>query len=91
MAREVTQLAGDLPRHHTTISTKIKRFSGIAEGTTVEALERAEVVIQPLSLKRPLQDIELKRLPSRCQRKRMAACKGTQAVHFVQKQGGEVT
>jgi predicted PurR-regulated permease PerM len=48
MAREVTQLAGDLPRYQTTISAKIKRFSGIAESTTVGTLERAEEVIEGL-------------------------------------------
>ena len=42
MAREVTQLAGDLPRYHATISAKIKRFSGITESTTIGTLERAE-------------------------------------------------
>jgi predicted PurR-regulated permease PerM len=48
MAREVTQLAGDLPRYQATITKKINRFSGITESTTVEALERAEVVIEGL-------------------------------------------
>jgi predicted PurR-regulated permease PerM len=48
MAREVTQLASDLPHHQATITGKIKRFSGVAESTTVGTLERAEEVIEGL-------------------------------------------
>jgi predicted PurR-regulated permease PerM len=49
MAREVTQLAGDLPRYQATISAKIQRFSGSGEGGTARTLERAEEVIEDLN------------------------------------------
>ena len=48
MARQVTQLASDLPRYQATISTKIQRLSGSGEGGTAGTLERAEEVIQDL-------------------------------------------
>jgi predicted PurR-regulated permease PerM len=48
MARQVTQLAGDLPRYQATISAKIQRLSGSGEGGTAGTLERAEEVIQNL-------------------------------------------
>jgi predicted PurR-regulated permease PerM len=48
MARQVTQLAGDLPRYQATISTKIQRLSGSGEGGTAGTLKRAEEVIEDL-------------------------------------------
>ena len=48
MAREVTQLASDLPRYQATISAKIQRFSRGGEGETAKTLERAEEVIEDL-------------------------------------------
>jgi predicted PurR-regulated permease PerM len=48
MAREVTQLAGDLPRYQATITAKIERLSGSGEGGTAGTLKRAEEVIQDL-------------------------------------------
>ena len=48
IAREVTQLASDLPRYQATISKKIQRLSGSGEGGTVRTLERAEEVIEDL-------------------------------------------
>jgi predicted PurR-regulated permease PerM len=48
MAREVTQLAGDLPRYQAIISKKIQRLSGSGEGGTVRTLERAEEIIEDL-------------------------------------------
>jgi predicted PurR-regulated permease PerM len=48
MAREVTQLASDLPRYQATISAKIQRFSRGGEGETARTLERAEEVIEDL-------------------------------------------
>jgi predicted PurR-regulated permease PerM len=48
IAREVTQLAGDLPRYQATISAKIQRFSGSGEAGTVRTLERVEEVIEDL-------------------------------------------
>ena len=49
MAREVTQLAGDLPRYQATISAKIQRFSGSGEGGAAGTLKRAEEVIEDLN------------------------------------------
>ena len=49
MAREVTQLAGDLPRYQATISAKIQRFSGSGERGTAGTLRRAEEVIEDLN------------------------------------------
>jgi predicted PurR-regulated permease PerM len=48
-AREITQLAKDLPGYQATISAKIQRFSGAGEGSTAGTLERAEEVIEDLS------------------------------------------
>ena len=48
MAREVTLLAGDLPRYQATISAKIQRLGGSGEGGTAGTLRRAEEVIQDL-------------------------------------------
>jgi predicted PurR-regulated permease PerM len=48
MAREVTQLAGDLPRYQATISAKIQRFSGAGKGGTAGTLRRAEEIIEDL-------------------------------------------
>ena len=48
MAREVTQLAGDLPRYQVTISAKIQHLGGSGEGATAGTLKRAEEVIQDL-------------------------------------------
>jgi predicted PurR-regulated permease PerM len=47
-ARQVTELAGNLPRYQATISAKIQRFSGIGEEGAAGTLERAEEVIQDL-------------------------------------------
>src|SRR5262249_48197788 len=49
MAREITQLARDLPGYQATISAKIQRFSGFGEGSTAGTLQRAEEVIEDLS------------------------------------------
>jgi predicted PurR-regulated permease PerM len=47
-ARQVTELAGNLPHYQATISAKIQRFSGIGEEGTAGTLKRAEEVIQDL-------------------------------------------
>jgi predicted PurR-regulated permease PerM len=49
MAREVTQLASDLPRYQATISAKIQRFSASGKGGAAGTLERAEEVIEDLN------------------------------------------
>jgi predicted PurR-regulated permease PerM len=49
MARDVTQLAGDLPRYQATISAKIQRFSGSGERGTAGILRRTEEVIEDLN------------------------------------------
>jgi predicted PurR-regulated permease PerM len=41
-ARQVTELAGNLPHYQATISAKIQRFSGIGEEGTAGTLKRAE-------------------------------------------------
>jgi predicted PurR-regulated permease PerM len=48
MARQVTQLAGDLPRYQATISAKIKRFAGTGKDGTAGTLRRAEEIIEDL-------------------------------------------
>jgi predicted PurR-regulated permease PerM len=48
ITREVTQLAGDLPRYQATISKKIQRFSGSGETGMAGTLRRAEKVIEEL-------------------------------------------